>query len=92
LNEKLSSHPNLVSWAVLAVGMLIVLAISARDQGLNAGQWFWLAAATALLAGLCAWIIGWEADDDLDEADAIDPQAAAPAAGESASPQPGGRP
>lgn len=66
MNESLSRHPNLASWAILSVGMLIVLAFSARDQGLNTGQWFWLALATVLLAGLCAWIISWEADDDDD--------------------------
>jgi hypothetical protein len=55
-------HPNLSAWALLAVGMVAVLAWSARDVGLNAGQWFWLVAATVLVAGLCAWIISWEAD------------------------------
>ena len=61
------SHPNLVTWLVLAVGMLAVLGWSARDVGLTATQGLWLAVATALLAGLCAWIISWEADDDLAE-------------------------
>jgi hypothetical protein len=42
--------------------MLLVLVWSARDVSLAADQWFWLAVATVLLAGLCSWIISWEAD------------------------------
>jgi hypothetical protein len=57
------------AWAVLAVGMVAVLVFSARDVGLAPAQWFWLAAATVLLAGLCAWIISWEADEPAEEAD-----------------------
>jgi len=67
--DRLERHPNLTAWAVLAVGMLIILAWSARDVGLNARQWLALAAATVALAGLCAWIISWEADDDAAEGD-----------------------
>jgi hypothetical protein len=44
-------------WAVLAVGMVIILIWSARDVGLLAGQWAALIVATILLAGLCVWII-----------------------------------
>jgi hypothetical protein len=61
-------HPNIFTWVVLAIGMVAVLLWSARDVGLNMLQWFWLATATVGLAGLCAWIISWEADAD-DEAD-----------------------
>jgi hypothetical protein len=60
-------HPDLTTWAVLAAGMLVVLAWSARDVALTASQWWWLAVATVLLAGLCAWIISWEADDDVED-------------------------
>jgi hypothetical protein len=66
-------HPNLVAWLVLAVGMLVVLAWSARDVGLQPLQWLWLGLATVLLAGLCAWIISWEADTPLEEADVEGP-------------------
>lgn len=55
-------HPNLTAWAVLSVGFVAVLVWSARDVGLAAGQWLWLVLATVLVAGLCAWIISWEAD------------------------------
>ena len=53
-------HPRLLMWAVLAVGMVIILLWSARDVGLLPGQWAALIAATILLAGLCVWIINWE--------------------------------
>jgi hypothetical protein len=53
-------HPRLLMWAVLAIGMVIILIWSARDVGLLPGQWAALIVATILLAGLCVWIIGWE--------------------------------
>jgi hypothetical protein len=55
-----SEHQVLSNWAVLAVGMLIILVISARHVGFTPGQWAALAGATIALAGLCAWIISWE--------------------------------
>ena len=58
-------HPRLLMWAVLAVGMVIILILSARDVGLLPGQWAALIVATILLAGLCVWIIGW--DDGAEE-------------------------
>jgi hypothetical protein len=70
VRARAERHPNLTTWLLLAVGMVAVLAWSARDVGLAPPQWFWLATATVLVAGLCAWIISWEADapDELDEA------------------------
>lgn len=62
LKEWAGRHPRLVMWAVLAVGMVIILIISARDVGLLAGQWAALVVATILLAGLCVWIIGWNGE------------------------------
>ena len=53
-------HPNLVSWLLLAVGMVIILVIAARDVGFKPGQWAALIAATVALAGLCVWIVSWE--------------------------------
>ncbi len=53
-------HPRLVSWFVLALGMVIMLLWSAKDVGLLPGQMVALVIATILLAGLCVWIIGWE--------------------------------
>lgn len=56
----ISKHPRLVSWFVLALGMVIMLLWAARDVGLLPGQMAALVIATILLAGLCVWIIGWE--------------------------------
>ena len=66
IKEWASRHPRLTAWAVLAVGMVIILVLSARNVGLEAMQWAALIVATILLAGLCVWIIGW--DDDEEEA------------------------
>lgn len=59
-------HPKLAAWAALALGMVIILIIAARDVGLLWNQWLWMILATIGLAGLCVWIIGWE-DDDTEE-------------------------
>lgn len=57
-------HPRLAAWIALAAGMVIILVIAARDVGLLWNQWLFLILATIGLAGLCVWIIGWEANDD----------------------------
>jgi hypothetical protein len=62
LRKIWSGHPNLVSWAALAVGMVIVVVLSARSVGFAPGQWAAIIGATILLAGLCVWIISWEDD------------------------------
>jgi len=53
-------HPNLLSWLVLAVGMVVIVIIAARNVGFTPGQWAALIVATIALAGLCVWIISWE--------------------------------
>lgn len=55
-----NEHPVLSNWAILAIGMVIILYLSARHVGFLPGQWAALMGATVLLAGLCAWIISWE--------------------------------
>ncbi len=57
-------HPNLVSWALLAAGMVIIVVLAARSVGFTAGQWAALIAATIGLAGLCVWILSWEDNDE----------------------------
>ncbi|MCS7055832.1 MAG: hypothetical protein NZM18_06630 [Thermoflexales bacterium] len=57
-------HPRLAAWIALAAGMVVILIIAARDVGLLWNQWLFLILATIGLAGLCVWIIGWEANDD----------------------------
>ena len=60
------NHPRLSAWFALAVGMVAILVWSAKDVGLEPGQWTALIAATIGLAGLCILIIGWE---DVSEAE-----------------------
>jgi hypothetical protein len=64
LKGWVSRHPQLTAWVALAVGMVAILIWAAKDVGLEAGQWAALILATILLAGLCIWIIGWDADDE----------------------------
>ena len=63
LRTLYNEHPNLILWAALAVGMVIVLLVAARNVGFTAPQWAALVAATVALAGLCVWIISWEDGD-----------------------------
>ena len=63
LQTLYDKHPNLILWAALAVGMVIVLLVAARNVGFAAPQWAALVAATVALAGLCVWIISWEDGD-----------------------------
>jgi hypothetical protein len=65
-----TARPRLAAWIALAVGMVIILIIAARDVGLLWNQWLFLILATIGLAGLCVWIIGWETGDE-DKDDAI---------------------
>ncbi|MEM7533577.1 MAG: hypothetical protein AAF639_15445 [Chloroflexota bacterium] len=53
-------HPVLSNWAILSVGMVIILYFSARHIDFLPRQWAALVGATIVLAGLCAWIIDWE--------------------------------
>jgi hypothetical protein len=57
-----NTHPNLISWLVLAIGMVVIVLIAARNVGFNASQWAALILATIGLAGLCVWIVSWEDD------------------------------
>ena len=65
-----SVHPRLAAWIVLALGMVILLVIEARDVGLLAGQWIALIVATVLVAGACIWIVSWEDTDEAEDLDA----------------------
>lgn len=70
IKEWASRHPRLVMWAVLAVGMVLILIWSAKDVGLLPGQWAALIITTILLAGLCVWIISWGEKDEEEEREA----------------------
>ncbi len=71
-------HPQIVSWVVLAVGMVIILVWSARDVGFTGGQWTALIITTIILAGVSVWIIGWEEDEPEAEQDKTVPPEAVP--------------
>lgn len=60
IKSWINLHPKLTAWLVLALGMVIMVAWSAKDVGLLPGQMLALVVATIGLAGLCVWIIGWE--------------------------------
>jgi hypothetical protein len=66
-----NKHPRLIAWALLAVGMIAILIFEAQEVGLQGSQWFWLVVITALVAGLCIWIITWgDGDEDAELSDA----------------------
>jgi len=60
LKRLWTQRPVLANWLILAIGMVIILIISAWSVGFEPTQWAALIIATILLAGLCAWIINWE--------------------------------
>lgn len=66
-----SVHPRLAAWIVLALGMVILLVIEARDVGLTITNWIALIVATVLVAGACIWIVSWEDKDEPEDADAM---------------------
>ena len=66
------NHPQITSWIILAIGMVVILIWSASDVGFTAGQWAALIVTTILLAGACVWIIGWEDDEDDDMTDSVE--------------------
>lgn len=66
-----SVHPRVAAWLVLALGMVILLVIEARDVGLLPTQWIALIVATVLVAGACIWIVSWEDKDEPEDVDVV---------------------
>jgi hypothetical protein len=60
LIQRLRSHPNLVMWLLLALGMVVMVLYAAKDVGFQPLQTLALVIVTVILAGLCVWIINWE--------------------------------
>ncbi len=56
----MNEHPFLTMWAILAIGMVVILLITSRNVDLLPSQRLFMAVACVLLAGLCAWIVSWE--------------------------------
>ena len=67
IKKFVGNHPQITSWIVLAIGMVIILVWSARDVGFTGSQWVALIITTILLAGACVWIIGWEDDEEAEK-------------------------
>ena len=65
-------HPRLAAWIVFAAGMVILLAIEARDVDLLPSQWIALMVAAVLVAGACVWIISWEDEDEIEDTDSTE--------------------
>jgi thiamine transporter ThiT len=72
IKQFISAHPQLTSWIVLAIGMVAILVWSVRDVGLMAGQSAALIIATVAVAGLAVWIIGWEDEEEGEDATTVD--------------------
>ncbi len=60
LRHFAEQHPYVLTWILLAIGMVAILWWAARDAGLLPGQMAFLTVVTILLAGACVWIITWE--------------------------------
>jgi len=64
-------HPQITAWIALAIGMVIILVLSARQVGFTPSQWAALIVTTILLAGACVWIIGWGEDEEAEVGAAV---------------------
>ena len=60
LKNMFEARPRLWSWIILALGMVVLLLIAAKDVPLELSQRSALVIATIALAGLCVWIIDLE--------------------------------
>jgi hypothetical protein len=58
--EWIDEHPFLSMWAILAVGMVAIFLITARNVDLLPTQRLFMAVACVALAGLCTWVVSWE--------------------------------
>lgn len=60
--QFIDRHPRLMMWFVLAVGMVLILLLTSRHVAMLWTQRLALAVIAILLAGGCAWIIGWDSE------------------------------
>lgn len=60
LSKWIDSHPGLVMWAALSVGMALIFWFTSGDAGMRLSQRFFVVLACVLLAGVCTWILNWE--------------------------------
>jgi hypothetical protein len=62
LTQFTERHPRLMMWLVLAIGMVLIILLTSRHVAMLWTQRLALAVVAVLLAGGCAWIIGWDTD------------------------------
>jgi dephospho-CoA kinase len=60
LRRWIDQHPFLSMWAILAVGMVAIFLITARNVDLLPTQRLFMAIACVALAGLCTWVVSWD--------------------------------
>jgi dephospho-CoA kinase len=60
MRKWVDEHPFLSMWAILAVGMVAIFLVTARNVALLLTQRLFMAVACVALAGLCTWIVSWE--------------------------------
>ena len=60
LKNFVKGHPQITAFLGLAIAMVAVLLVAAKDVALEPGQRSTLIVSTVVLAGLCVWIINWE--------------------------------
>ncbi|MHB9033778.1 MAG: hypothetical protein ACYC6L_12120 [Anaerolineae bacterium] len=60
ISSKISRHPRLVTWLVLAFGMVVIVLLTSREVPFTWMQRSALVLIAILLAGGCAWIIHWD--------------------------------
>ena len=65
----IDTYPRISAWVVLSVGIIGLLIYEARDVGLTTTNWFALIVASVLVAGLCIWIVSWEDEEEMVEAE-----------------------
>jgi len=64
MKDFLEKRLSLVAWAILTLGMWLIVVFEARDVGFTGMQWIWLFIIIALVSGLCIWIINIGDDDE----------------------------
>ena len=65
----IDTYPRISAWVVLSVGIIVLLIYEARDVGLTTTNWIALIVASVLVAGLCIWIVSWEDEEEMVDAE-----------------------
>lgn len=64
----IEKYPRISAWVVLSVGIVALLIYEARDVDLTTTNWIALIVASVLVSGLCIWIVSWEDEEEIAEA------------------------